>query len=73
MSRFLIPALCLSLSACAGGMGLAGAPAQALPQSLVPALAFPVITLGGYPALFIGGAVVGIIGAVLVTRIKGVK
>ena len=47
--------------------------AQALPQSLVPALAFPVITLGGYPALFIGGAVVGIIGAVLVTRIKGVK
>ncbi|MDQ0730912.1 MFS transporter [Arthrobacter sp. B1I2] len=47
--------------------------AQALPQSLVPALAFPVITLGGYPALFIGGAVVGILGAVLVTRIKGVK
>ncbi|GAB5080818.1 MFS transporter [Arthrobacter sp. AD-310] len=47
--------------------------AQALPQSLVPALAFPVITLGGYPALFIGGAVVGIIGAVLVARIKGVK
>ncbi|WP_461187743.1 hypothetical protein [Arthrobacter sp. Z4-13] len=31
--------------------------AQALPQSLVP-------------ALFIGGAVVGIVGAVLVTRIK---
>lgn len=47
--------------------------AQALPQSLVPALALPVITLGGYPALFISGAVVGIIGAVLVTRIKGVK
>jgi len=47
--------------------------AQALPQSLVPAIAFPVITFGGYPALFIGGAVVGIIGAVLVTRIKGVK
>jgi MFS family permease len=47
--------------------------AQALPQSLVPAIAFPVITLGRYPALFIGGAVVGIIGAVLVTRIKGVK
>ncbi|WP_455836257.1 MFS transporter [Pseudarthrobacter siccitolerans] len=47
--------------------------AQALPQSLVPAIAFPVITLGGYPALFIGGAVVGIIGAALVTRIKGVK
>jgi len=47
--------------------------AQALPQSLVPAIALPVITLGGYPALFISGAVVGIIGAVLVTRIKGVK
>lgn len=47
--------------------------AQALPQSLVPALALPVITLGGYPALFLGGAFVGIIGAVLVTRIKGVK
>lgn len=47
--------------------------AQALPQSLVPALALPVITLGGYPALFLGGAAVGIIGAVLVTRIKGVK
>ena len=47
--------------------------AQALPQSLVPAVALPVITLGGYPALFIAGAVVGIIGAVLVTRIKGVK
>jgi MFS family permease len=47
--------------------------AQALPQSIVPAVAFPVITLGGYPALFLGGAAVGIIGAVLVTRIKGVK
>ncbi len=47
--------------------------AQALPQSLVPAVAFPVIALGGYPALFLGGAVVGIIGALLVTRIKGVK
>jgi hypothetical protein len=32
-----------------------------------------VIALGGYPALFLGGAVVGIIGAILVTRIKGVK
>ena len=47
--------------------------AQALPQSLVPALAFPVIAFGGYPALFLGGAAVGIIGAILVTRIKGVK
>ena len=47
--------------------------AQALPQSLVPAVAFPVIAFGGYPALFLGGAAVGIIGAVLVIRIKGVK
>ncbi|WLQ07263.1 MFS transporter [Arthrobacter oryzae] len=47
--------------------------AQALPQSLVPAVAFPVITFGGYPTLFLGGAVVGIVGAILVTRIKGVK
>ena len=47
--------------------------AQALPQSLVPAVAFPVIAFGGYPALFLGGAAVGIIGAILVTRIKGVK
>ncbi|WP_455834160.1 MFS transporter [Pseudarthrobacter siccitolerans] len=47
--------------------------AQALPQSLVPALAAPLIALAGYPGLFIGGAVVGLIGAALVTRIKGVK
>lgn len=47
--------------------------AQALPQSLVPAVAFPVIAFGGYPALFLGGAAVGIVGAILVTRIKGVK
>ncbi len=47
--------------------------AQALPQSLVPAVAFPVIAFGGYPALFLGGAAVGIIGAVLVIRIKGVN
>ena len=40
--------------------------------SIVPAVA-PVIALGGYPALFPGGAAVGIIGAVLITRIKGVK
>lgn len=33
----------------------------------------PVSTPGGYPALFIGAAVIGIIGAVLVTRIKGVN
>lgn len=47
--------------------------AQALPQSLVPAVAFPVIALGGYPALFLGGAAIGIVGALLVTRIKGVN
>jgi MFS family permease len=47
--------------------------AQALPQSLVPAIAAPVIALAGYPGLFLGGAVVGLIGAALVTRIKGVQ
>jgi MFS family permease len=47
--------------------------AQALPQSLVPAIAAPVIALAGYPGLFLGGAVVGLIGAALVTRIKGVS
>jgi hypothetical protein len=31
------------------------------------------IAFGGYPTLFRGAAVIGIIGAVLVTRIKGVK
>lgn len=36
-------------------------------------MALPVITLGGYPALFIANAVVGIIDAVFVIRIKGVK
>jgi hypothetical protein len=36
-------------------------------------MAFPVITLGGYPALFIAGAVGRIIDAVPVTRIKGVN
>lgn len=49
-----------------------GCTAQALPQSLAPAMALPVITLGGYPALFIAGAIVAIIDAVLVTRIQGV-
>ncbi|GAB3541695.1 MFS transporter [Arthrobacter tecti] len=47
--------------------------AQALPQSLIPVVAVPIITLGGYPALFITGAVIGLIGAALVTRIKGVQ
>ncbi|WP_168223458.1 hypothetical protein [Pseudarthrobacter sp. NIBRBAC000502772] len=38
-----------------------------------PAIALPVITLGGYAALFIAGTVVGIIDAVPVPRIKGVN
>lgn len=47
--------------------------AQALPQSIVPAVAAPVIAAAGYPGLFLGGALIGLVGAVLVTRIKGVK
>lgn len=47
--------------------------ASALPQSLVPALAPPVIALVGYPGLFLGGAAIGLLGAALVTRISGVR
>lgn len=48
--------------------------AQALPQSLVPVAAPSVIGLtGGYPGLFITGAVVGLLGALSITRVRGVK
>ncbi|GAA3396877.1 MFS transporter [Cryptosporangium minutisporangium] len=46
--------------------------ANALPQSLAPAIAPVFLAIGGYPLLFIAGAVVGIIGALLVTRIRSV-
>ncbi|GAA0224458.1 MFS transporter [Cryptosporangium japonicum] len=47
--------------------------ANALPQSLAPAVAPVFITIGGYPLLFLAGAAVGIVGALLVTRIRGVS
>jgi MFS family permease len=47
--------------------------AQALPQSLVPALAPAVIAGFGYPGLFIGGAIVGIAGAFSVLGVRKVR
>lgn len=47
--------------------------AQALPQSLVPAGANSVITAVGYPGFFVSGAVAAVLGALAVTRVKGVK
>lgn len=48
--------------------------AQALPQSLVPAAAPTIIGLtGGFAGLFLTGAVAGLLGAVAVTRVKGVR
>ncbi|PTL71902.1 MFS transporter [Rathayibacter caricis DSM 15933] len=47
--------------------------AQALPQSLVPVAAPGVVGLFGYPGLFLGGALVGILGALSVLRVKSVK
>lgn len=46
--------------------------ANALPQSLAPAVAPVFLAIGGYPLLFLTGAVVGIVGALLVTRIRSV-
>ncbi|SHN46240.1 MFS transporter [Cryptosporangium aurantiacum] len=46
--------------------------ANALPQSLAPAIAPVFLAIGGYPLLFVAGAVVGIVGALLVTRIRSV-
>ena len=48
--------------------------ANALPQVAAPALAAPVVTyLGGYRALYLAAAVIGLGGAVLVRRIRGVE
>ncbi|MFF3026039.1 MULTISPECIES: MFS transporter [unclassified Microbacterium] len=53
--------------------------ANALPQSIAPAVAPGIIALGaatplgGYPTWYLFGAVVALAGAVLVYRIKGVK
>lgn len=45
--------------------------AQALPQSLVPVGAPVAVGAFGYPGLFLSGAVVGLLGAISVFRIKG--
>ncbi|AZM53168.1 MFS transporter [Streptomyces sp. WAC 01529] len=48
--------------------------ANSLPQVAAPALAAPIVThLGGYRALYLTAAVIGLAGAVLVTRIRGVE
>ncbi|AOR34441.1 MFS transporter [Streptomyces fodineus] len=48
--------------------------ANALPQVAAPALAAPIVTyLGGYRALYLVAAVIGLAGAVLVGRIRGVE
>jgi len=53
-----------------GGVNIA----QALPQSLVPAVAPGVIALtGGYSGFFITGAVAGLLGIASVSRIRGVR
>jgi MFS family permease len=47
--------------------------AAALPQVLAPAVAAPVVaSAGGYPALYLLAAVTGLVGAVLVGRIRSV-
>ena len=47
--------------------------ANALPQVAAPALAAPIVThLGGYRVLYLVAAAVGLVGAVLVGRIRGV-
>ncbi|MFI1163391.1 MFS transporter [Streptomyces sp. NPDC020801] len=48
--------------------------ANALPQVAAPALAAPVVTyLGGYRVLYLVAAAIGLAGAVLVGRIRGVE
>jgi MFS family permease len=47
--------------------------ANALPQVAAPALAAPIVTyLGGYRVLYLVSAVIGMAGALLVRRIRGV-
>ncbi|WP_425470350.1 MFS transporter [Streptomyces diacarni] len=48
--------------------------ANSLPQVAAPALAAPLVThAGGYPALYLTSAAVGLAGALLVLRIRGVR
>lgn len=47
--------------------------ANSLPQVAAPAIAAPIVThLGGYRVLYLTAAVIGLAGAALVTRIRGV-
>jgi hypothetical protein len=47
--------------------------ANALPQVMAPALAAPIVTyLGGYRMLYLVSAAIGLAGALLVIRIRGV-
>ncbi|MCU1574374.1 MAG: transporter [Micrococcaceae bacterium] len=48
--------------------------ANSLPQVLAPLIAFPlVVFLGGYVTLYVVAAVIGLLGAVFVVRIRGVR
>jgi len=48
--------------------------ANALPQVIAPVIAAPIVTqLGGYTTLYVTAAVVGLVGAVAVVRIRGVR
>ncbi|MEU4157331.1 MFS transporter [Actinoplanes sp. NPDC026670] len=47
--------------------------ANLLPQSLAPAIAPLLLSLGGYPALFVAGAVFAVISAVSVLPIRGTR
>ena len=47
--------------------------ANSLPQVLAPLIAFPFVALwGGYVSLYVAAAVIGLLGAVFVVKIKGV-
>jgi MFS family permease len=47
--------------------------ASSLPQVLAPLIAYPFVTLwGGYISLYVAAAVIGLLGAVFVVKIKGV-
>jgi MFS family permease len=47
--------------------------ANSLPQVLAPLIAFPFVVLwGGYVSLYVAAAVIGLLGAVFVVKIKGV-
>ncbi|MFF4053331.1 MFS transporter [Streptomyces chartreusis] len=47
--------------------------AQSLPQSIIPVAAPGIIGAFGYPGLFLGGALFGLLGAFSVTRVRKVR